>query len=200
MGLDDTGAKPPRTMHAKDEQTVRRLTQPRAPDVTHSIGMAVACLISYLVMTRLLNPLVGRDDELLGGMWAAVAAAFVFRYTRPAALSASLSRLIATAVSCVLCWALMVFVRPTPVGMAVVLVVGTLMLIALNLRDDVITMAITTLVVMVVAIMSPENGRIQPLLRFIDTVVGIAVGLTCVWAASRRQARVAPATGRVVER
>ena len=45
-------------------------------------------------------------------------------------------------------------------------------------------MAITTIVIMVVAIISPVDGRIQPLLRFIDTVVGIAVGVVCQWAAS----------------
>ena len=178
-----------------------RLTKPRASDIAYSIAMPLACLISYWIMTRLLNPVVGRDDTLLGGMWAAVAAAFVFRDTWSAALSASMGRLIATFASCVLCLALMLLARPTPLGMAVILAVGTLLLIAMNLRDDVITMAITSIVIMVVAIISPEDGPMQPVLRFIDTVVGIAVGLACHWVASLVEPRVTPSpTSGVAER
>ena len=173
----------------QEEQNVRLLTKPQPADIAYAIGLALACLISYWVMTRILNPFVARDDDLLGGMWAAIAAAFVFRDTTNAALSASLGRLIATAVSCLTCLALLVLVRPTALGMALILIVGTLLLIAMNLRDTIITMAITTIVVMVVAILTPEDGRIQPLLRFIDTVVGIAVGVACRWIASLLQAR-----------
>jgi uncharacterized membrane protein YccC len=153
--------------------------------------MALACLGSYCIMTRLLTPLVGRDDELLGGMWAAIAAAFVFRDTRSAAFSASMSRLIATAISCVLCLALMMLMRPTALGMAAVLALGALLLMGIGFRDDIVTMAITTVVIMVVAILSPDDGRIQPLLRFVDTVVGIGVGLACNWVASLVRVRIA---------
>jgi uncharacterized membrane protein YccC len=44
--------------------------------------------------------------------------------------------------------------------------------------------AITTAVVLVVAIISPEHAWQQPLLRFADTVIGIAVGLCCRWMTS----------------
>jgi uncharacterized membrane protein YgaE (UPF0421/DUF939 family) len=53
-------------------------------------------------------------------------------------------------------------------------------MIALNRRDDIAKSGITT-VVMVVAAMSPRDAWLEPLLRFLDTVVGIAVGITCVW-------------------
>jgi hypothetical protein len=43
--------------------------------------------------------------------------------------------------------------------------------------DDVITTGITTNVVMVVAAMSPEPAWKQPLLRTVDTLVGVAVGV-----------------------
>src|SRR5580765_2778629 len=72
-------------------------------ELTCAIGMAVACLISYSVMTALLNKLVARGDDLLGGMWAAVAAAFVFRETLAQAASAARARFVATLVSFVLC-------------------------------------------------------------------------------------------------
>jgi len=34
---------------------------------------------------------------------------------------------------------------------------------------------------MVVAAMSPRDAWLEPSLRLLDTVVGIAVGITCVW-------------------
>jgi uncharacterized membrane protein YccC len=43
-----------------------------------------------------------------------------------------------------------------------------------------VTTGITTTVVMVVAAMSPHDAWQQPLLRVVDTVVGIAVGIACV--------------------
>jgi hypothetical protein len=44
--------------------------------------------------------------------------------------------------------------------------------------------SITTAVVMVVAALSPQDAWHQPLLRLVDTVVGIAVGVSCKWIAS----------------
>jgi uncharacterized membrane protein YccC len=84
--------------------------------------------------------------------------------------------------------------------MALVLVVGTLLLIAMNRREEIITMAITTLVVMVVAILSPHDALVQPLLRFIDTVIGVAVGVACLWVASLLSARASPSAGSVIQR
>ena len=43
---------------------------------------------------------------------------------------------------------------------------------------------LTTAVVMVVAAMSPHDAWQQPLLRVVDTVVGIAVGIACRWIGS----------------
>jgi uncharacterized membrane protein YccC len=37
---------------------------------------------------------------------------------------------------------------------------------------------------MAVAILSPADAWIQPLLRLADTVVGIVVGVVCSWGAS----------------
>jgi hypothetical protein len=54
----------------------------------------------------------------------------------------------------------------------------------LGRRDDVVTTGITTVVVMVVAAINPGNAWQQPLLRLADTVVGIAVSVTCKWVAS----------------
>jgi hypothetical protein len=50
--------------------------------------------------------------------------------------------------------------------------------------DDIVTVGITTVVVMVVAAMSPSDAWQLPLLRLVNTVVGIAVCVACNWAGS----------------
>jgi hypothetical protein len=54
----------------------------------------------------------------------------------------------------------------------------------LGWRADIITTAITTAVVMVVAAMDTRHARLQPLLRLLDTAVGIAIGVAAKWVAS----------------
>ena len=161
-----------------------------AYNIVYSIAMALACLISFWIMTHLLTTVVVRDDDLLGGMWAAVAAAFVFRDTGRAqglvfpdtgraSFSAGVARLVATSVSFALCLVYLSLARPSASGMALVLAVGTVVLLLIGRRDEIITTAITTIVVMVVAILNPADALNQPLLRLMDTVVGIAVGVAC---------------------
>lgn len=151
---------------------VRRLS---AWSLIYSITMALACLVSFWIMTQLLNPMVAKDDDLLGGMWAA---AFVFRETRFNSFAAGASRLVATFVSIVLCLVYLYVAPPSAVGMAILLAVGALIMILLDRREELITTGITTIVVMVVAMLSPDP-RNQPLLRFIDTLVGVGVGVLC---------------------
>jgi len=54
----------------------------------------------------------------------------------------------------------------------------------------VVTAGITTTVVMVVAEISPQNAWQQPILRFVDTVVGVAVGVGVAWLALTLRSRV----------
>ena len=68
--------------------------------------------------------------------------------------------------------------------MAVLIGMGTLAMMLLDRRDDIVTIGITTVVVMVVASISPLDAWHQPLLRLVDTVVGVGVGVACKWAAS----------------
>ena len=51
--------------------------------------------------------------------------------------------------------------------------------------DDAITAAITTAVVLVVAALSPNEAWRKPILRFADTVIGVAVGIEIVWIGLR---------------
>jgi uncharacterized membrane protein YccC len=51
--------------------------------------------------------------------------------------------------------------------------------------EDIITATITAVVVMVVAGISPEHAWMQPILRLVDTVVGILVGIAAAWISLR---------------
>jgi uncharacterized membrane protein YccC len=165
-------------------QAVRGQDKLSAWDFFYALDLALACLISYSIITYVLSPFVDRPDAFLGGTWATVATVFVFRATRVDSLSAGIGRLIATGVSFALCLAYLVILPFHPAGLAALLGIGTVIMMYLGRRDDIVTTGITTTVVMVVAAMSPQNAWHQPLLRLVDTVIGIAVGVTCKWIGS----------------
>jgi uncharacterized membrane protein YccC len=148
-------------------------------DVAYALNMAIACLITYWIMTHTLSRFVDVPSDFLGGMWAVAATVFVFRETRLRSLSAGIARLIATCVSFALCLLYLLLFPFTPIGMAALIAIGTLAMALLGRRDDIVTVGITTVVVMVVAAMSPADAWQQPLMRLADTVVGIAVGVAC---------------------
>jgi uncharacterized membrane protein YccC len=149
-------------------------------DMIYALEMAIACAISYWIITYCLAPLGNKANDLLGGMWAVVATVFVFRDTRAISLSAALARLAATCVSFALCFVYLLFFPFHPEGMAALIGVGTVVMMLLGRREDIVTTGITTAVVMVVAAMSPQDARQQPLLRLVDTIVGIAIGIACM--------------------
>jgi uncharacterized membrane protein YccC len=110
-----------------------------------------------------------------------VATVFVFRDTRVHSSSAGVARLAATTLSIVLCLLYLLIFPFSGLGMAAVIGLGTFVIMLLGRPDDIITTGITTAVVLVVAGISPENAWHQPLLRFADTLVGVAVGVSCRW-------------------
>jgi len=153
-------------------------------DVVYTLEMMISCLITFWIITYLLQPFVERPDEYLGGMWAVVATVFVFRGTNGGSVSAGLSRMVATCVSFALCQAYLLLLPFHPLGMAGLIGMGTVVMILLGRRDDIVTTGITTVVIMVAAALSPDNAWLQPILRFLDTVVGIVVGVSCTWLGS----------------
>src|SRR6267378_3251532 len=153
-------------------------------DVIPALNMAIACLITYWIVTHILSRFVDEPSALLGGVWAVAATVFVFRETRRQSLSAGADRLIATCVSFALCLLCLLLFPFTPVGMAALIAIGTVVMALLGRRDEIVTVGITTAVVMVVAAMSPADAWQQPLLRLADTLVGIAVGVACKWVGS----------------
>jgi len=153
-------------------------------DVVYALALTIASLSAYVITYYILEPFVNQPNDFLGGMWATAATVFVFRDTHEASLSAGAKRFMATCVSFALCLIYLWIFPFEAVGMAALLGIGTLVMIKLGWRDDVVTAGITTAVVMVVAAMEPRNAWLQPLLRLLDTVVGIAVGIGVKWVAS----------------
>jgi uncharacterized membrane protein YccC len=160
-------------------------------DLFYAVDMSIACAISYWVMTQVVSQIGSKESGLLGGMWATVATVFVFRDTQKTAWSAGIARLTATIVSFVLCLVYLWFLPFTVVGMAALIALGSLAMMLLNRRDDIVITGITTVVVMVVAALSPQDAWQQPFLRMVDTVVGIGVGIACKWLASFVYFRIA---------
>ena len=155
--------------------------------VGHAIGsgsiLAIASLVSYWLITTVLTReyFVSRDDDLLGGMWAAVATIFVYRQSYDQSARAALSRTLATLSGFVLCLIYLLIFPFHVAGMAVLIGVIAIILTLAHRSEDIITAAITIAVVMVVAGISPENAWVQPILRLIDTAVGILVGIAAAW-------------------
>ena len=147
--------------------------------------LGVACLFSYLLITSVLTHeySVSRDDDLLGGMWAAVATIFVYRQSYIETARAASSRTLATLASFVLCLIYFLIFPFHVLGMAALIGIIAILLALVRRPEEITTAAITTAVVMVVAGISPQHAWIQPILRLVDTAVGIVVGVAAAWIA-----------------
>ena len=146
----------------------------------HSVALAATCYVSYWLTTYALSQLhsLSAADNKLGGLWAVVATVFVYRTSHQEDVAVALSRSVATILSFVLCLVYLLILPFEPVGMAVPIGLGTLLLILIGRPEDAVTAGITTAVVMVVAAVTPRDAWQEPILRVVDTAIGIAVGLT----------------------
>jgi uncharacterized membrane protein YccC len=149
----------------------------------HGVTLSLLCVISYWLITHMLTQVfsVSRDDDLLGGMWAVVATVYVYRYSYEESAGSALSRMGATSLSFALCFIYLLFFPFHLSGLAALIGIGAVAMSLLGRPDDVITTGITTAVVMVVAAISPDQAWKQPLLRLVDTIVGVAVGVAGAW-------------------
>jgi uncharacterized membrane protein YccC len=66
-------------------------------------------------------------------------------------------------------------------GMAMLIGIGAVAMPLLGRPDDVITTGITTAVVMVVGAISLDHAWKEPILRMVDTIIGVAVGVLGAW-------------------
>src|SRR3984957_3456120 len=89
----------------------------------HSAGLAIASLVSYLLIPHVLAHIqeVSKASDLLGGMWAVVATLFVYREGQQNSVNAALTRVWATLVSFVLCLIYLLFFGFHPLGLAVLI-------------------------------------------------------------------------------
>ena len=152
--------------------------------VVECVVLAVACLVTYWLATRLLSRVhsVGRDDDLLGGMWAVLATIFVLRGSFSKSVTAAVSRMAATLVSFAFCLIYLAFLPFHAWALAVLVGASALAVMLLGRPGDAVTAGITTAVIMVVAAVSPQHAWEQPILRLADTVIGVAVGVIAAWA------------------
>ena len=155
--------------------------------VADSILLALACLISYWLTTRVLTLVysVSTSDDTLGGLWAVIATLFLFRENYDKSLAAAVSRMAATLVSFALCLAYLAFLPFHLWGLAVLIGLSVLVTAVIGRPQDEITAGITTAVVMVVAELSPHDAWRQPILRLADTAIGVAVGVAAAWLGLR---------------
>jgi len=145
--------------------------------------LAISCAISYWLITHILANTysISRDDDLLGGMRAVVATIFVYRDSHAESVRSALSRMAATSVSFGLCL-IYLLVFPFHIwGMAALIGIGAFVVTTMGRPDDTITTGITIAVVMVVAALSPHGAWRQPILRLVDTALGVAVGVAAAW-------------------
>ena len=180
-------------------------TRPQRETLGRAVGqgveLTVACLISYALITQILIRVysVSREDDLLGGMWAVVATIFVYRESYQKSVSAAISRMSATVLSFALCLIYLLFLPFHALGMAALIGIGAVVLILADRSEDVITASITTTVVMEAAGITPQHAWTQPILRLLDTNIGMAVGIAAAWASLKlgsQTDRRSPATVR----
>jgi uncharacterized membrane protein YgaE (UPF0421/DUF939 family) len=152
-------------------------------DIAYAVDMAIACLITYAVMAFLL-PRWGWPTTSVGELWAVISTVFVYKDSRAHSLTAGMARLIATFVSFALCMIYLWLLPATIIGMAALIAIAVLLMMLIGRQDEMGLTAITIAVIMIVAADKPQEAELQPILRLVDTVVGIAVGVACKWVNS----------------
>ena len=119
------------------------------------------------------------------GLWAVIATIFVLRDSYQRSMTAAVTRMAATTVSFVLCLIYLVFLPFNVWAMAALIGLSALAVTLIGRPGDALTAAITTAVIMGVAALSPHDAWRQPILRFADTVIGVAVGVAAAWLSLR---------------
>jgi uncharacterized membrane protein YccC len=167
----------------QDNPMTRRSPSRLSEAVGQGAALAMACFISYVFITYISSRvyLVSRDGQLLGGMWAAVVTVFIYRESYRQSIIGVLRRIPAILLSFALSLVYLLIFPFDVRGMAVLIGISAIALTLIGRSEDIIATGITTTVVMIVACISPLHAWKQPILLFVDTVVGSAVGIIAVW-------------------
>jgi len=161
-----------------------RFTKSSAWDVAYAVNLTIACLVTYWVMAFALPHSIGWPSTPVGVLWAVISTVFVYKDTRANSLSAGITRLTTTFASCALCLIYLWLLPPSIIGMAALIMIGVLTMIFIGRPGETNLTAITIAVIMIVAASDPQQARLQPLLRLVDTVFGVALGVACKWVGS----------------
>jgi uncharacterized membrane protein YccC len=159
--------------------------------VLNAVVLAFACLITYLLTTRVLSLVYSnsKTSDDLGGMWAVISTIFVIRDGYQQSVTAAISRMSATLASFIICLVYLAFLPFHLWALAVLIGASALVVTLVGRPEDAITASITTTVIMIIAAVSPQHAWQQPILRVADTVVGVIVGVAVVWFAERINGR-----------
>jgi uncharacterized membrane protein YccC len=149
--------------------------------------MAAACLISYWLVAGLSSQVhsISRADDIVGGMWAAIATIVVTRSSYQESLGAGISRIAATLVSFVVCQIYLIFLPFHPWALALLIGVSALVPMLVGRPGDAAAAAIATAVLIALAGVDPQHAAEQPVLRLADTIVGVVVGVAAAWLSRR---------------
>jgi uncharacterized membrane protein YccC len=167
-------------------------------DLVSSLMLGAACCLTFVLLADGVGPALSEtsDSAEIGAMWAVVATIFVFRAHLTDGLGEARTRLAATALSLVVCLAYLLVLPVTAIGIGLVIGAGSLLALAVDRPQDAALTGITSTVVLVVADLGdPSRPWEQPLLRLLDTVIGIAVGLVAVAVSVRLAPRPIPLEG-----
>ena len=165
-------------MEKRDRIETRSRLETCSHAVGQGVGLAAASLVSYALITHILTRVysVSREDDLVGGMWVVAATVYVYRESYEKSMRAALSQFSATLLSFALCLVYLLIFPFHPMGMAALIGMGTVVLILVDRSEDVITAGI-----MVNAGIAPQHAWTQPILRLVDTSIGLGVGIGAAW-------------------
>lgn len=153
----------------------------------YSVALGLSGMASYWFVAHVINPIhpLTRTGDTIGALWAAISTIFVYRHSYDESASAALSRMAGTAVSFGLC---LVYLALFPFhlwAIALLIAIGAFALAIAGRPQDTMPASLTTLVVLVIASINPHDAWQQPILRLIDTAIGVAIGLAAVWVGVR---------------
>jgi peptidoglycan/LPS O-acetylase OafA/YrhL len=133
-----------RPLEGRDSEPEGASRKRVGPALVHSFLLSISCLITYWLLTHILVHAhsLSRADSLLGGLWAVLATIFVYRTSHEQSVTAAASRGAATSLSFALC--LMLILPFHAWGLALLIGIGTLVMMLAGRSADVVTTAITT--------------------------------------------------------
>ncbi len=155
--------------------------------VLECVILGAACVVSYWLVTTTEPHIYLRSGaaDQIGGLWAVISTIFVMRDSYEKSTAAAVSRMASTSVSFVLCLVYLVFLPFHIWALGLLVGASALAVILLGRPGDAVSAAISSAVVMIAARLSPLHAWHEPILRFIDTVIGVAVGVAAAWLALR---------------